>query len=113
MRNIFSMLALLGCYVVISSCGKSGDSLATAGESYRCDEPIQISSEDNQPAPGFIVYINKTKKTSEVEAEYAQKYNDMTIFSSFPRNNSFYANFNDESIKLVQCETDVIAIAEM
>ena len=67
------MIVILGCYVVISGCDKNGDSLATAGESYRCDEPIQISSEDNQPAPGFIVYIDKTKKTSAIEAEYAEK----------------------------------------
>ena len=48
-----------------------------------------------------------------MEGEFSEKYQDLTIFSSFPQSNSFYANISDESLKQMQCEESVIAIAEM
>jgi len=63
--------------------------------------------------PGFLVYIDKDIKTSLVEDKFSEKYEHMTIFSSFPQSNSFYANISDETLKQVQCEESVIAIAEM
>jgi len=80
---------------------------------FSCNNPVLISSDDNQPVPGFIVYIDKSIDTKEVEGAFSEKYEDITIFSSFPKNNSFYANIGDETLMKIQCEVDVIAIAEM
>jgi hypothetical protein len=88
-------------------------SMVTLNDTFVCDEPIMVNSEDNQPVPGFLVYIDKSVKTSVVEDTFSKKYEQITIFSSFPQSNSFYANIDDETLKKMQCEKDVIAIAEM
>ena len=113
MKKLFSVILLFSLSTLISGCSDSNDTAITAASAFACDNPILISSDDNQPVPGFIVYIDKSIDTKQVEAEFSEKYNDLTIFSSFPRNNSFYANINDETLMKIQCETDVIAIAEM
>jgi len=115
MKSIFSILVILGFYAVVGGCtDNSGElSMVTLSDTFVCDTPIAIDSEDNQPVPGFLVYIDKDIKTSLVEDKFSEKYQDLTIFSSFPQSNSFYANISDETLKQVQCEESVIAIAEM
>ncbi|MFW5425862.1 MAG: hypothetical protein ACKE8G_02560 [Methylophagaceae bacterium] len=115
MKNIFSMLVILGLYAVVGGCtDKSSEvNLVTLNDTFVCDEPVMIDSEDNQPVPGFIVYIDKSIKTSVAEDTFSEKYEHITIFSSFPQSNSFYANIDDKTLKQMQCEEDVIAIAEM
>jgi hypothetical protein len=109
------MLVILGLYAIVGGCtDNSGEvSVVTLSDTFVCDEPIMINSEDVQPVPGFLVYIDKSKKTSVVENAFIEKYQHITIFSSFPQSNSFYANIDDEALKQMQCEEDVIAIAEM
>ena len=115
MKNIFSILVILGLYAIVGGCTdeNGGDNNVTLNDTFVCDEPIMIDSEDNQPVPGFLVYIDKSIKTSVVEDAFSEKYEHMTIFSSFPQSNSFYANINEESLMQMQCEESVIAIAEM
>ncbi|MBL1319835.1 MAG: hypothetical protein COA63_002065 [Methylophaga sp.] len=115
MKNIFSMLVILGLYAVVGGCtDNSGDvNMVTLSDTFVCDEPIMINSEDNQPAPGFLVYIDKDIKASVIEDKFSEKYQHMTIFSSFPQSNSFYANIDNEALRQMQCEESVIAIAEM
>jgi hypothetical protein len=115
MKSIFSILVLLGFYAVVGGCtDKKGDvNIVTLNDTFVCDAPIVIDSDDNQPVPGFLVYIDKDLNTSDVENQFSEKYKHMTIFSSFPQSNSFYANLDDDELKQMQCEESVIAIAEM
>ena len=113
MKSIFSTLTVLGLFVALAGCSDSDNSSASTTEFFPCDNPVLVSADDNQPVPGFIVYIDETVKTGDIEIEFVEKYEDITIFSSFPRNNSFYANISDETLMRIQCEPDVIAIAEM
>ncbi|PHS23764.1 MAG: hypothetical protein COA83_09140 [Methylophaga sp.] len=115
MKNIFSMFVALGLSALIGGCTDNNNdvSMVTLNDTFGCDEPVLIDSEDNQPAPGFLIYIDKSVKTSVVEEAFSEKYEQMTIFSSFPRSNSFYANIDDEALKQMQCEENVIAITTM
>jgi len=112
-KNIFSIITLLGLLITVTGCSESENTLVSVTNVFPCEDPVLVSADDNQPVPGFIVYIDETIKVSDIEAEFVEKYKDLTIFSSFPRNNSFYANINDETLMKIQCEPDVIAIAEM
>ncbi|MDQ7072902.1 MAG: hypothetical protein Q9N32_04630 [Gammaproteobacteria bacterium] len=51
--------------------------------------------------------------TRDIEDQFSEKYKHMTIFSSFPQSNSFYANIDNDELKQIQCEESVIAITEM
>ena len=115
MKTIFSMLVILGLYAIVGGCtDNSGEvNVVTLSDTFVCDEPIMIDSEDNQPVPGFLVYIDKSINTSLAEDTFSEKYEHITIFSSFPQSNSFYANIDDDALKQMQCEESVIAIAEM
>lgn len=115
MKSIFSILVILGLYAVVGGCTDNSAeiNMVTLSDTFVCDAPITINSEDNQAVPGFLVYIDKDLNTIDVENQFSEKYKHMTIFSSFPQSNSFYANISDETLKQVQCEESVIAIAEM
>ena len=115
MKSIFSILVILGLYAIVGGCiDNAGEvDIVTLSDTFVCDAPIAINSEDNQPVPGFLVYIDKDIKTSLIEDEFSAKYARMTIFSSFPQSNSFYANIDNDELKQIQCEESVIAITEM
>ncbi|MDQ7072901.1 MAG: hypothetical protein Q9N32_04625 [Gammaproteobacteria bacterium] len=60
MKIFLSLLVIFGFYAVVGGCTDKSDAIdeVTLNDTFVCDMPIVIDSDDNQPVPGFLVYIS-------------------------------------------------------
>ncbi len=94
-------------FCLSSLIGFDFDDKSNSDEANLCNYPVEIVGiEDKELANVFVDSVDITK----ISTVSMQKYNDLTIYSTYESSISFHGDSGDETLENIPCEEDIISI---